>query len=82
MDETMETVVKRAVAAALQAHGIGDSPAAVSSAAAAAASPPKILVTSRDLPEGVAVHFVSNHGVRIFIHSFHMILFPWIVVHV
>lgn len=62
--ESFEVAVSRAVAAALQALGIGAFPAAVPSAAAAA-SPPKLLVTSRDIPEGLSMDFMSNHGVRI-----------------
>ena len=63
--EGFEEAVGRAVAAALRAQGIVASPAAASSAAAAATSPPNMAVTSRDIPEGLAIDFLSNYGVRI-----------------
>ena len=67
MEERLDfdAAVSRAVAAALQAQGFGASPAAASSAAAATTSPPKMAVTSRDIPEGLAIAFLANHGVRI-----------------
>ena len=65
MEEGIDVAVSRAVAAALLAHGIGASPAAASSAAAAATSPPRMTVTSRDIPEGLSMDFLSNHGVRL-----------------
>ena len=63
--EGFEAAVSRAVAAALLAQGIGAAPAAASNAAASVTSPPKVTVTSRDIPEGLAIDFLSNHGVRI-----------------
>lgn len=79
--EDFEAAVNRAVAAALQARGLGASPAASSSACAAAASPPKVLVTSRDLPEGLAMNFLSNHGVRLVCCTYHLVSFLVLTYH-
>lgn len=55
------SVVQRAVAAALQAHGIGSPGIAPASLPATAKA--SVVVTSRDIPEGLAADFLANNGV-------------------
>lgn len=56
------SVVQRAVAAALQAHGIG-SPAISPASPPATAAKASVVVTSRDIPEGLAADFLAHNGV-------------------
>ena len=66
-DAALQAKMSLFFAEAVRTHGLATSPAAAA-AAAGAASLPQTVVTSRDMPEGIAADFLSNNGVRSFIY--------------
>ena len=65
-DAALQAKMSLFFAEAMRAHGLATSPAAAA-AAASAASLSQTVVTSRDMPEGIAADFLSNNGVRSFL---------------